>query len=257
MTAVANHSWYMMVRHLRALWRQPWWIAVAIMQPIVWLLLFGAVFKSAAEIPGFGNQSYVDYITPGVVVMTAFFSAGWSGMSMIEDIDRGVIDRFLASPARRTALIAGRVLQQSVVIAIQSAIIVGLALAVGASFPNGVGGVVGMIVVAALLGTAFAALSNALALIVRREETLIATINGLLLPLTFLSTAFMPEQLLPGWVASVADYNPLNWAVEASRILTTGDDWAEVGIYVGLLLVLALVCGGFATRAFKAYQRAL
>jgi ABC-2 type transport system permease protein len=256
MTAV-SHSWYMMIRSLRALWRQPVWIVVTLTQPIIWLLLFGAVFKSAAEIPGFGAQSYVDYFTPGVIVMTAFFSAGWSGMAMIEDIERGVVDRFLASPARRISLVFGRVMQQAVVIAIQSLIIVALALIVGASFPNGPGGVLGMIVVAALLGAGVASFSNGLALIVRKEETLIATVNGLLLPLTFLSTAFMPEQLLPDWVSTVAKFNPLNWAVEASKILTAGDDWGEVALYVGLLLALAVACATFAVRSFGAYQRSL
>lgn len=256
MTAV-SHSWFMMIRSLRALWRQPVWIVVTLTQPVIWLLLFGAVFKSAAEIPGFGDQSYVDYFTPGVIVMTAFFSAGWSGMAMIEDIDRGVVDRFLASPARRISLITGRVLQQGVVIAIQSVIIVALALIIGASFSNGVGGVIGMIVIAALLGAGVAAFSNGLALIVRKEETLIATVNGLLLPLTFLSTAFMPAQLLPDWVATVAKFNPLNWAVEASKILVGGDDWGHVALYTGLLIALAIACAGFAVRAFKAYQASL
>ena len=88
----------MTVRHLRALWRQPWWIVVTLIQPIIWLLLYGALFKRVVEIPGFHGGSYIEFLTPGVVVMTAFFSAGWGGMAMIEDIDRGVIDRFLVSP---------------------------------------------------------------------------------------------------------------------------------------------------------------
>ena len=84
--------------------------------------------------------------------MTAFFSASWSGMGMIEDYERGILDRFLSSPVKRVALIAGPLMQSGVVIAIQSAIIVLLALALGASFPNGIGGVVALIVISALPG---------------------------------------------------------------------------------------------------------
>ena len=82
------------------------------MQPVIWLLLFGALFKRVVDIPGFGGGSLHRFLTPGVVIMTALFSAGWSGMTVIDDIDRGVMDRFLVSPVRRGALIAGRLAYQ-------------------------------------------------------------------------------------------------------------------------------------------------
>jgi ABC-2 type transport system permease protein len=178
-------------------------------------------------------------------------------MSMIQDIDRGVIDRFLGTPVKRSALIVGRVGQAAITITIQSLIIVALALIVGANFPNGVLGVLGMVAIGALLGVTVGALSNGLALVVRKEESLIGAINVLLFPLTFISTAFMPRDLLPGWMQTAADLNPVNWAVEAARIAASGDDWDELALYTGALVLLALVCVGFATRAFRAYQRSL
>ena len=69
------------------------------MQPLIWLLLFGALFKAVTQIPGFGGGSYIDYLTPGVVVMLAVSSAGWTGMGFIEDMNSGVMDRMLVSPA--------------------------------------------------------------------------------------------------------------------------------------------------------------
>jgi hypothetical protein len=93
-----THSWFMTMRHLRNLARQPWWIAITLVQPVIWLLLFGAVFKATADIPGFVADSYIDYLTPGIVVMTGAFAGGWAGMGVIEDLNRGVIDRFLVSP---------------------------------------------------------------------------------------------------------------------------------------------------------------
>src|SRR5918912_368108 len=140
---LARHTFYM-TRHVRELLRQPWWIAVTLVQPVIWLLLYGALFKKVVEIPGFHGGSYIEFLAPGVVVMTALFASGWSGMPLIDDIERGVTDRFLVSPVRRSALISGRLVNSALTITIQSLIIVGLALIVGASFPGGVGAVVVM-----------------------------------------------------------------------------------------------------------------
>ena len=74
---------------------------IALVQPIIWLLLFGALFKAVTEIPGFAGGSYIDFLTPGVVVMLAVSSAGWTGMGFIEDINSGVMDRMLAAPVWR------------------------------------------------------------------------------------------------------------------------------------------------------------
>ena len=78
-----RHTLYMTLRHLRELWRQPWFVAVTLVQPVIWLLLFGALFKRVIEIPGFHGNSYIAFLAPGVVVMTAMFNAAWSGMSLI------------------------------------------------------------------------------------------------------------------------------------------------------------------------------
>src|SRR4051812_48908315 len=177
MTTALSHSWYMTIRHLRALWRQPWWIGVTLVQPIVWLLLYGALFKRIVDIPGFHSGSYIEFLTPGVIVMTAFFGAGWSGIPVIDDMDRGVIDRFLISPVRRSSLVTGRIIQGAIAIAVRSVIIVLLALVVGASFRNGVGGVVLMILLAMILAAAATAWSYGMALIVRKRETLIALLQ--------------------------------------------------------------------------------
>jgi ABC-2 type transport system permease protein len=249
-----RHIGYMAMRDLRALWRQPWYIAVTLVQPIIWLLLFGELFKSVADLPGFGG-SYIAYLAPGIVVMSALFSSGWSGMGTIEDINRGVTDRLLVSPVRRSALIAGRVAQGAVVIVVQSVVMVGLALAVGASFPGGVAGVAVLVLVAALLGSAFGALSNSLALVTRQEDSLIGAVTFLVLPLTFLSTALMRDDLLPGWMRTAADFNPVDWAIEAGRSATAASpDWGMIAGDVALLAALLAVCGVLATRAFRSYQ---
>lgn len=255
MSAIA-HSGHMSVRWLRALWRQPWYVAITLVQPVIWLLLFGALFERVVEIPGFGADDYVDFLVPGIVVMTALFSSGWSGMGIINDIERGVLDRFLVSPARRGALVAGPLGQVAVVVVIQSLVVVGLALALGADLPGGPLGVAVLIGASVLLAWAVGALSVGIALLARREETLIGAVNFLVLPLTFLSTAFMPSDLAPGWVEAAARVNPVNWAIEAGREALSADaDWAVVGLRCALLAAVVLLCAAFATRALGGYRR--
>jgi ABC-2 type transport system permease protein len=254
MTALAD-TWALTVRDLLRLLRQPWFIAVTLVQPIIWLLLFGTLFERVVDIPGFGGGDYKQYLLPGVLVMTAFFSSGWNGMSTIDDLDRGVTDRLLVTPVRRWPLIAGRLGQNLVQLVIQSLIIIALALVIGVSFPGGPLGVAALVLAAGLLGTGFSALSNALALVARKEESLIGAVTFLQLPLTFLSSAFMQPRLMPDWIQTVADYNPVEWAIRAGReAVGTGTDWATVAGYCGLLAAFALACLVLATRAFRAYQ---
>ena len=138
-------------------------------------------------------------------------------MDLIEDIDRGVIDRFLVSPASRSSLIAGRLVQGALVGVIQSVIIVVLGLIVGAEYPGGIAGIAALTVCAVLLGTGVGALTNAIGVLSRRVETMVAVSNFVLLPLTFLSSVFMARALMPAWMQSVSTYNPVEWAVNAGR----------------------------------------
>jgi ABC-2 type transport system permease protein len=255
---LVRQTMYMTLRHLRELWRQPWFVAVTLVQPVIWLLLFGALFKKIVEIPGFHAHSYIAFLAPGVVVMTAMFNSAWSGMALIEDLNRGVTARFLVTPVRRDALIAGRLVKEAVVVVIQSTIIVALALIVGANFPGGLGGVLVLFAVSALLGATFGGLSNGFALIMRQEEALIGAVQFIVLPLTFLSTTFIEANLMPSWIRHASDLNPVNWAVLAGRGATSsGPDWGVIASRAGFLVVLLLACLAFATRTFRSYQRSV
>jgi ABC-2 type transport system permease protein len=249
---------HMTVRHVMELLRQPWWIFVNLVQPVIWLLLFGALFQTVTDIPGFGSEDYIQFLAPGVVMMTAFFTSGWSGMPMIEDLERGVVDRFLVSPVRRTSLITGRLVQAALQIVLQTVIIVGLAIATGADFSNGVGGVVVLMGIAILLGGSFGALSNGLALLSRREETLIALMQFLMLPLSFVSVTFMQKDLMPDWMQTASGFNPVNWAVEAGReALTASPDWGLIGSRAAFLAAFLAATLFFAVRALRTYQRSV
>ena len=140
MTAISQ-SYVMTRRHVRFLLRQPWFVATTIVQPIIWLVLFGALFERVVTIPGFiWPGDYLDYLVPGVVVMTALFSSGWSGMGIIEDLDRGIMDRFLAAPIHRSSLIVGRTAYEAISLVVQAVIIGVLAWVLGARFAGGLVG---------------------------------------------------------------------------------------------------------------------
>ena len=125
------------LRYLRALLRQPAWVGITLTQPLIWLLLFGALFKAVTRIPGFHGGSYIEFLTPGVLVMSALFAGGWHGMGYIDAMNRGILDRFLVSPMRRGALVASGFVYGAVVIVVQSAVLIGVAYADGAHFAFG------------------------------------------------------------------------------------------------------------------------
>jgi ABC-2 type transport system permease protein len=253
-----RQTWQVYIRGVRVFARQPAYLGMTLVQPIIWLVLFGALFKSVARIPGFHGGSYIDFLTPGVVLMLAVFSAGWTGMGFVEDIHSGVMDRMLASPVWRGALNLGTVLYGAFTVVLQTVVIVLLALALGADYRGGAGGVLLLILVAALLGAVFASLSNGVAVLGRQRETVIGAVTFVQLPLTFLSAALMQGSLVPGWIRTVAKFNPVNWAVEAARSAAMQrTDWGLVASRIGLLLGLALLAALFATRAFNRYQRSL
>ncbi|MGO9974568.1 MAG: ABC transporter permease [Solirubrobacteraceae bacterium] len=256
MTAM-RQSWQVYLRGIRVFRRQPAYLGMTLFQPIIWLLLFGELFKSVTEIPGF-RGSYITFLTPGVVVMLAVFSAGWTGMGFVEDIHSGVMDRMLATPVWRGALNVGTVLYGAVMVMVQTVLIVLIALLLGADFKGGIGGVLLLILIAALLGAVFASLSNGVGVLARQRETVIGAVTFVQLPLTFLSAALMEPDLLPGWIRTIAKFNPVNWAVEAGRSAAMQKiDWGLVASRVGLLVALLVVAATLATRAFNKYQQSL
>ena len=256
MTAL-RQSWQVYLRGVRVLKRQPAYLGMTLFQPIIWLLLFGALFKSVTRIPGF-HGTYINFLTPGVVVMLAVFSAGWTGMGFVEDINSGVMDRMLTSPVWRGALNAGTITYGAFMVVIQTLLIVLIALALGADFKGGVTGVLLLLVIAALLAAVVAALSNAIGILARQRETVIGAVTFVQLPLTFLSVALMQRSLLPSWIQSVATYNPVNWAAEAARSAAMQKlDLSLVASRIGFLAALLLLAAFLATRAFASYQRSL
>jgi ABC-2 type transport system permease protein len=258
-TTTLRHTWYLTGRKLHAVLRQPAFVAVGLVQPVIWLFLFGQLFRKVVDIPGFGHgSSYLAYLIPGIVAMNAMNGNMWSGMNAMEEIDRGTLNRFLVSPARRVALMNANVAEQAVTTTIQTIIILGLGLAGGARYPGGLLGAVIVAVASILIGNVFGALSNTVGMLVRQREAIIGINVFFMLPLTFLSSAFLPATLMPGWMQAIAQCNPLNWAVQAGRdALAAHTDWSAVGTRLGGLLALAVVCVAISVATYRSYQKSV
>ena len=257
MTEAVAHSWFMVGRQARNLFREPIWIVMMLIQPMIWLLLYSQLFRRITELPGFDTRSYVDFLAPAVVVMTAFFQGTWSGMGMITDLDRGVIERFLATPARRSAIVLSQVLRSAITSVIQGAIILLVSLLLGATNGGPLGWTM-ILIAGGLVSAAFSGISQGIALLTRREATMIAVANFIGLPLMFFSSMLIDFDLIPGWMQWAARFNPVQWAVDAAREPVLPDpNWGLVGLSLALLAAFTAATSAFATRSFRAYQRTL
>ena len=250
-------TWYLTGRKLHALVRNPFLMLFGVVQPAIWLFLFGSLFRKVIDIPGFGfHGSFLAYMVPGLVAMNAMSNNMWAGMTMIEEIERGTLNRFLVSPASRSAIMNATVAEQAVATAVQTIIILLLGLAGGATYPGGFGGCVVLTVAAILVGVVFGALSNMTGMTLRSREAIIGVYTFFMLPLMFLSSAFMQTRLMPGWMQAIASRNPLNWVVQIGRsVLATNPDWGAVAARCGGLLALAVICVALSVTTFRSYAK--
>jgi ABC-2 type transport system permease protein len=260
MRAAAVHTWFMVGRQARNLMREPIWIVLLLVQPMIWLLLYGQLFKRVTHLPGggFGTTSYIEFLAPAIVIMNAFFGATWSGMAMVSDLDRDVIPRFLATPVSRVSLVVSQIVRSALTALIQGIVILLVSLALGVRVHAGVLGWVVVLLAAMLMNSAFAGISQGLALLTRKEATMIAIANFIGLPLFFLSSTLISFRQMPHWMRELGKFNPVNWGVVAAReVVLPGADWGSVGLHLALLAALTVATAGFATWTFRVYQRQL
>jgi len=249
-------TWYITLRDLRSRIRMPVFIFMTLFQPILWLVLFTQIFKSLGAMPGIGGGvggSYLDFFAPGVLVMTVLFGSAFSGFGMLWDIDTGVLSKMLATPVTRISVIAGRIIATVVVLLIQALIIIILALIMGVHIKTGVPGVLFTFFLLSLLGLGFAAFSNGLALLLKRQENVMAVTNLLTMPLMFLSSLMMPPFLLPHWLNTVRQINPIDYAVVGARdLMQQGYIWHDLWLCLVVLAAVAVAGVTFGTLMFRA-----
>jgi ABC-2 type transport system permease protein len=258
-SSVFGQTWSLTIPKLQVFVRQPAYLIITLIQPVIWLFLFGNLFRRVIDLPGFGGSaSYLDYLVPGIVVMSALSSNMWTGMGVLEEIERGTLNRYLTAPIHRSAIVNSSIITQALSTTVQSVIIILLGLAGGADYAGGAVGLLVLLVASVLLGTVFAALSTTIGMLARQRETIIGLNSFLLLPLTFLSAVFMPSSLMPNWMRHVASANPVSWALETGRAaLADHQDWGIVWTRGGGLLLLATLCVLLAVRTFRTYQKSV
>ncbi|MGN6723109.1 MAG: ABC transporter permease [Marmoricola sp.] len=205
-------------RQLRMNLRNPAWVIIGMLQPVLYLLLFGPLLKPLISQLG-ANNAYTFFV-PGMLVQLGVFGAFFAGFSLIGEWREGVIEAERVTPASRTALLVGRLMRDLLQLFVQALILVGLGYAMGMS--AGFGGVVTGIVLTLLIGGACAASSNALALTTKSEDVMAPVINMVMMPVLLLSGILLPMTIGPHWLRRASDFMPIRWIVDAVRSAFSG-----------------------------------
>jgi ABC-2 type transport system permease protein len=238
-------------RAMRLSLRNPVWVILGLIQPILYLALFGPLLKKVVQSPGFPPGDAWQIFVPGLLVQLGIFGAAFVGFGLIAEMRNGVIERMRVSPASRVSLLLGRVLRDVVVLVVQGIILVGCAALFGLHAP--LAGIVLGIVVVALLGAAFSSASYSAALILKSEDALAPLFNGLFLPILLLSGILLPMSLAPRWLQIVSDVNPMKHVVDGVRALFLGHVGTST-VFWGAFATVALVVAGL-TLGTRTFQR--
>ena len=232
--------------------RVPILLFMSLFQPLLFLILFSQIFSSLANLPGFPYDSYLQFLVPAIIAMTALSSAFQSGLGTVSDIEEGMLDKFLIAPIHRVSIMSGRILADGTRIIAQALVVIVTAFLMGARYETGILGIAMMIFLASIFGMAWAGLSNIVALRTRNAEVTMVIGIVLLFPILFLSTGFMPSALLPDWLDTVARFNPLTYLIDAERALVNdGWDWVLILQSIAVTVLLGVVTLTGATRAFR------
>ncbi len=245
--------------------RRPSTLAAGIIQPLMWLILFGALFQNVPQ-GLFGDSiNYGQFIGAGIIVFTAFGGALNAGLPVMFDREFGFLNRLLVAPlVSRFSIVIASALFIAAMSLVQTAAIVVLSTLLGASLPS-VAGLGLMVAIILLLVLGVTAFSLGLAFALPGHIELIAVIFVTNLPLLFASTALVPLSFMPRWLSTVASLNPLSYAIEPIRYLYLHSDWSlssivmqapwgEVSMGLSLLL-LAIFCGGALALTYPLINR--
>ena len=236
-------------RAMRLSLRNPIWVILGLIQPILYLVMFGPLLENMTRVQGWPDGDAWSVFVPGLLVQLGIFGAAFVGFGLLHEMHAGVVERMRVTPASRLALLLGRVLRDVVVLFVQGLILIVCALLFGLDAP--VDGLIVGLVVVALLGAAFSSASYAAALTLKSEDALAPLANGLAVPLLLLSGILLPMSLAPGWLETISDINPLKHVVDGVRALFL--DGSTSVVVWGIVTTLGLVAAGlaFGTRVFE------
>jgi ABC-2 type transport system permease protein len=234
---VLRDIWLVFGRYFGLLIRNPVWVALGVLQPLLYLILFAPLLKSVASMPGFPPGGAYNVFVPGLLVQLGMFGAAGVGFSLIAELRMGVIERLRVTPVSRVALLLGRAMRDVISIVVQSLILILLALPFGLSIHPV--GVVVVLLLIGLIGLLTASIAYAVALWLRSEDSYAPLIFTSSLPILLLSGVLLPMQLAPQWLRNIADVNPLLYAVDAARHVFN-DNLSDPSVTKGVVIMLVL-----------------
>jgi ABC-2 type transport system permease protein len=222
-------------RQLRMNLRNPAWVIIGMLQPVLYLLLFGPLLKPL--ISQFGATNAYTFFVPGMLVQLGIFGAFFAGFSLIGEWREGVIEAERVTPASRTALLVGRLYRDLLQLLVQALILIGLGYALGMEAP--LAGIVIGTLLTLLIGGACAAASNALALTTKSEDVMAPVINMVMMPVLLLSGILLPMTIGPGWLEAASAFMPIRHVVDGVRD-AFGGDYGASGLLWGTVWSLLL-----------------
>lgn len=242
MNDFAYETYYLGLRTMRRFLRVPAnWISI-IFFPLIQLFAFSQIYQDIVRLPGFGGESsYLAYLAPGQVAFTSVMAVAWSGYGLLVEYRTGYLDKLRASPIGRWSILAGEMVPLFFQAAAMAGILLIVSLLLGASMVTGVGGFLLILLLSGAFGIALAG-SNFVPALLTKSEQATSTISLLVFPLVFISTAFVPQALMPGWLQLFSRWNPVTHVIEAIRaLMVTGYDWGAIGTSLLSMAIMGVV----------------
>jgi ABC-2 type transport system permease protein/oleandomycin transport system permease protein len=235
-----NDTLLLTKRNLLHYVRVPQLIAFAVIQPIMFTVLFVYVFGGAINT----GVDYVDFLIPGIIVQTVIFGSMQSGINIAEDTSKGIMDRFRSLPIARGVVLAARTLSDTLRHVISVFIMAGVGFLMGYRFHGGLLDAGLALGVTVLMGLAFSWIAACIGLMVRDTQT--AEIAGFtwVFPVVFASSIFVPVVTMPAWLRAFAEHSPITLSADAVRAYSLGTDpgnapWMAALWCMGIILVFA------------------
>jgi ABC-2 type transport system permease protein len=238
-------------RQVRVSLRNPAWVIIGLIQPVLYLAFFGPLLTRIAGrgVPGFPGGNAYSFFVPGLLIQLGLFGASFVGFSIIADWRYGVIERLRVTPASRLAILSGRVLRDVLTQLVQAVVLVLAGVAFGMRAP--VGGILiglGFIVMVAI---SLAAISYTVGLLTKSEDVLAPAINMVVVPLMLLSGIMLPMTMGPGWLQGIARATPFRYIIDAMRNAFYGHYLNTVMVEgIAVAVGMAAVCVWIAARTF-------
>ena len=233
-------SWALVVMEAQKLRHDPTELLTRMVQPALWLVIFGEVFTQNHVIDT-GAYPYIAFITPGILAQSVLFVAIFYGIAAIWERDLGILHKFMATPTPRTALVLGKALSAGLRGLSQVVLIYVLAVALGVGINWNPLALLGVLAVVLLGAALFATLSLIIASLVKTRERFMGIGQLLTMPLFFASNAIYPIQIMPPWLQAIAVGNPMTYMVDAARTLMLPGYPGLYGLPVDFAVLLGFV----------------